>query len=79
VTITYLCRAEVADRIGVTPGSLSRYKLPVPDAQVGKVRGWLPATIDRWHASRPGRGARTDLQTRTNVRRRGSAEMATSS
>lgn len=25
-------------------------------------RGWLPETIDRWNAKRPGRGARTDLK-----------------
>jgi hypothetical protein len=57
----YLSRTQVAQRIGVTPGALSRYKLPAPDAVIGTVRGWLPETIDSWHAHRPGRGARTDL------------------
>jgi hypothetical protein len=28
----------------------------------GTIRGWLPETVDRWNASRPGRGARTDLE-----------------
>lgn len=52
----YLSRAEVAARIGVKPNTLSRYRLPEPDALIGTVRGWLPDTIDRWHKSRPGRG-----------------------
>jgi hypothetical protein len=60
--VHYLSRAEVARRIGVTPGALSRYKLPPPDATIGDVRGWFPATIDAWNAARPGRGARTDLR-----------------
>ena len=58
----YLSLTEVAQRIGVTSGALSRYKLPPEDALTGTVRGWLPATIDAWHAARPGRGARTDLR-----------------
>jgi hypothetical protein len=68
----YLSLAEVAERIGVAPNSMSRYKLPEPDAVIGPVdpdgtiprgtvRGWLPDTVDKWHANRPGRGARTDL------------------
>lgn len=54
--ITYLSRAEVADRIGVAVGTLSRYKLPEPDALTGTTRGWLPETIDSWNRGRPGRG-----------------------
>jgi hypothetical protein len=60
--VNYLSRTQVAERIRVTPGALSRYKLPPPDATIGDVRGWLPTTIDTWHANRPGRGARTDLR-----------------
>jgi hypothetical protein len=60
--VNYLSRTQVAERIGVTPGALSRYKLPPPDAMIGDVRGWLPATVDAWHEQRPGRGARTDLR-----------------
>lgn len=48
----YLSRSEVAARIGVKPDTLSRYRLPEPDALIGTVRGWLPATIDGWHANR---------------------------
>ena len=59
----YLGRSEVAQRIGVKPATLSRYKLPEPDAYTGTgpraVRGWLPETIDAWHQARPGRGRRT--------------------
>lgn len=57
----YLSRTEVAERIGVTPGALSRYKLPDPDAMIGQARGWTEQTIDDWQAARPGRGARTDI------------------
>ncbi len=56
----YLDRVGVAERIGVKPDSLSRYRLPPPDAVIGcgpKARkGWLPKTIDAWNAARPGRG-----------------------
>lgn len=72
-TTHYLSQAQFAQRIGVTPGAMSRYKLPPADATIGPInpdgtiprgtiRGWLPTTIDTWHANRPGRGARTDLQ-----------------
>lgn len=58
--IRYLDRGQFARRINVKEGSLSKYKLPEPDALVGDGpkarRGWLPATIDRWNAQRPGRG-----------------------
>lgn len=56
----YLSRSEFAARIGVQPGTLSRYKLPDPDVIVGSgarpTFGWLPETIDTWNAQRPGRG-----------------------
>lgn len=52
----FLSRAEVAKRIGVAPGTLSRYALPTPDARIGTVRGWRVSTIARWDESRPGRG-----------------------
>ncbi|MDR2279645.1 MAG: XRE family transcriptional regulator [Gordonia sp. (in: high G+C Gram-positive bacteria)] len=62
VTAVYLSASEVADRIGVVPSAISRYKMPPPDALIGKTRGWLPDTIDEWNRNRPGRGARTDLR-----------------
>ncbi|PBA70083.1 hypothetical protein CKJ76_19530 [Mycobacterium avium] len=52
-TKRYLSRTEVAERIGVKPDTLGRYKLPEPDAVIGTVRGWLPKTIDQWHQARP--------------------------
>ena len=56
MSIHYLGLNDVADRLGITKGALARYKLPEPDATVGKARGWLPETIDQWNAARPGRG-----------------------
>jgi hypothetical protein len=69
----YLSLNQVAAKISVSPNSLSRYSLPSPDVVVGPlnpdgtiprgtVRGWKPETIERWHASRPGRGTRSDLR-----------------
>jgi hypothetical protein len=55
----YLSRTQVAERIGVQPDTLGRYKLPEPDALIGTTRGWLPKTIDAWNATRPGRVAAT--------------------
>lgn len=53
----YMGRVEVAEYLGLkSVRSLSRIKLPPPDAIVGPHRGWLQSTIDRWNAERPGRG-----------------------
>lgn len=60
--IRYLSRAELAERIGVKPDTLSRYKLPEPDAMIGDTRGWTEATVDAWNAARPGRGSRGDAE-----------------
>lgn len=49
----YLSRAEFAERIGVKPATMGRYKLPEPDAMTGKTRGWLPETVDAWNSARP--------------------------
>lgn len=59
VTRRYLSTSEFAARIGVHRHTLTKYKLPPPDALIGTVRGWLPETVDAWQARRPGRGART--------------------
>lgn len=56
MTERYLSMTEVAERLGITKGALARYRLPDPDVVVGKARGWREETIDRWNASRPGRG-----------------------
>jgi hypothetical protein len=53
----YLGRVEVAEYLGLkSVRSLSRIKMPEPDALIGTHRGWLPETIDDWNAARPGRG-----------------------
>lgn len=61
----YLSRAEFAERIGVLTGTLSRYKLPEPDAMIGSTRGWTAETIDAWNAARPGKGAGVRQKTDT--------------
>jgi hypothetical protein len=50
--VRYLSRAEVAQRIGVKPDSLSRLDLPEPEVIVGTVRGWSAKRIDAWDARR---------------------------
>lgn len=58
-TTVYLGHTEVAERIGVKGRrGIRGYKLPPADAKIGIHLGWLPATIDAWHARRPGRGNR---------------------
>lgn len=62
----YLSRGEIAERLGVTLGTIKGYDkngyLPEPDVKVGRNFGWSPETIDTWNANRPGRGSRTDLK-----------------
>jgi len=53
-TIRYLSAPELAERVGVVRGAINKYKLPVPDAMIGTVRGYLPQTVDEWNARRPG-------------------------
>lgn len=55
--LTFLSRSELAERIGVKPDTLSRYKLPEPDAMIGTTRGWTVETVDAWNTARPGKGA----------------------
>ena len=69
MTTEYLGTAAVAERVGLAVATIRFYirKGLMPDADViittpsGPLRGWAPETIDAWQASRPGRGARTDL------------------
>lgn len=56
MTIKYMSVSDVANKLGISKAAVSTYKLPEPDAYVGKARGWLPGTIDQWNANRPGRG-----------------------
>ena len=70
--VRHLGLAALAERAGITRGTAARYqsegRLPAPDIILvegaREARGWLPATIDAWLATRPGRGARTDLARR---------------
>lgn len=56
MTIKYLSVTDVSKRLGISAAAVSAYKLPQPDATIGRTRGWLPETIDRWNTQRPGRG-----------------------
>jgi hypothetical protein len=37
-------------------GEATRSDIPEPDLTIGRSPAWLPRTIDRWLAGRPGRG-----------------------
>lgn len=52
----FLSRKEVAALLGVKTDSINGYDLPEADAEIGTHRGWMPETIERWKAERPGRG-----------------------
>lgn len=51
----YLSRPQVAERLGITRGTIGRYRLPEPDAFIGTLPGWMVETIDAWNAARPSR------------------------
>lgn len=52
----YLSATEVAHRTGLTLNTVKVYsqnipkQMPEPDAMIGRVKGWLPETIDNWRA-----------------------------
>lgn len=53
VVIRYLGVTEVAERTGLAVNTVKSYskipgRMPQPDCMVGRVKGWLPDTIDRW-------------------------------
>ncbi len=56
MTTEYLGVTNVAETARHQHGRSQRLQAPEPDAAIGRTRGWLPDTIDRWNASRPGRG-----------------------
>lgn len=56
----YLSVSEVADKARLSRNTVKSYsqipgRLPEPDALVGRVKGWLPETIDAWMAGRENR------------------------
>jgi len=55
--------AAVAERLGVTPGTVrsyvARHQMPEPYARFGRSPVWREADIEAWIASRPGQGNRT--------------------
>lgn len=55
-------RSEVAEHLGIKPGSLSTMladgRMVRPDVGSGKGALWKPETIEVWRASRPGRGTK---------------------
>ena len=65
--IRYLSRPEIAERIGVKPDTMNRYKMPAPDAMIGRLPGWTVETVDAWNAARPGQGRRPVESEGTNA------------
>ncbi|KFF31660.1 helix-turn-helix transcriptional regulator [Bifidobacterium bombi] len=58
MTAHYLSITQIADMLGIAKGALAGYRLPEPDATIGRTRGWSEDTIEKWVASRPGHGGR---------------------
>lgn len=56
--VRYVSVSEYAAQLGISQPTLSGYKLPGPDAIIGKTRGWLQETLDEWNRNRPGQGHR---------------------
>ncbi|WP_018142462.1 hypothetical protein [Alloscardovia criceti] len=49
----YISFSEIAAYLDVKTGTLANYRLPEPDAYIGKTRGWKKETIEKWNANRP--------------------------
>ena len=43
--IEYMSVTDVAKRLGISTAAASAYKLPQPDATIGRTRGWLPDSL----------------------------------
>ena len=57
--------AQVAEYLGLSVRTVQAYRADgrMPTAtMVGRTPTWTRAQIDQWQATRPGRGARTDLR-----------------
>ncbi len=60
-------RKAVAEALGITPATVSRYladrnnrnryDFPVPDGRLGNAPWWYSTTVERWRAKRPGNPA----------------------
>ena len=61
-----LSSQEAASLIGIAPSTWRDYVAkgvaPRPDGKIGNSNWWHRSTVERWVASRPGRGSRTDLR-----------------
>ena len=68
MTTEYLGVTDVAKRLGISTAAVSAYKLPEPDATIGRTRGWLPDTIDQ--SSRSRRRRRTPTQEQDRITRK---------
>lgn len=56
--LRYLTVGEVAELLGVATAQLEKDAgLPEPDATVGRTRGWLESTVERYVGDRLARGA----------------------
>lgn len=57
--------AQVAEYLGLSIRTVETYRadgrMPEP-TMVGRTPTWTREQIDQWQATRPGRGARTDLR-----------------
>jgi|GEM_PF-758063 len=56
VPAVFLSLTEGSALLGIPRATLSKYRLPDPDAVIGGVRGWRADTLESWNAARPGRG-----------------------
>ena len=61
-----LSSVEAAAVAGVKPSTWRDYvakgRAPLPNGKIGNSNWWYRSTVEQWKASRPGRGARTDLR-----------------
>lgn len=53
----FLTSAQLADKLGIKPASVYRYRvrgdLPEPDEFVGRTPLWKATSVDAWLAERP--------------------------
>jgi hypothetical protein len=70
MTDRYISTAGIAALFNVDTKTVAQWRsrypdFPAPDVMIGKTAGWHPSRVDeirRWHDSRPGQGARSDLK-----------------